>query len=151
VSREDLETLVRELTDREAIRDLAARYAHAVWLQDPEAAVALFAPDGVMDTGDRPPIRGSDALRTAYQAMVGGAVLRPFVHDHRIELHGDRATGRCHLDLRGAVDGHSWIGTGHYEDAYVRIGSAWKFQSRKLVMHSYAPVEQGWAEMPAKP
>jgi len=150
MSTKSTDELIRDLADREAIRDLAHRYAHAVWRRDPEAAVALFAKDGEMDLGDRPPIRGEQALREAYQSLVSGAELRPFVHDHLIELDGDRATGRCHLDLRGTVEGRSMIGTGHYEDRYVREQGKWRFASRQLVMHYYVPLAQGWAEAPER-
>jgi ketosteroid isomerase-like protein len=146
VGAPDLEATVRELADREAIRDLARRYAHCVWSKDVGGAVALFAEDGVMDPGDRPPIRGRAALREAYQGMVGGAELQPFVHNHVIELRGDYATGNCYLDLRGSQDGRSMIGAGYYDDEYVRVGGEWKFRSRKLTMCHFVPLSEGWVE-----
>jgi len=45
---------LQALADESAIRDLARRYAHCVWQRDAPGAAALFAPDAVMDTGDRP-------------------------------------------------------------------------------------------------
>jgi len=146
MSTPSLETTIRELADREAIRDLACRYAHCVWRQDVSGAVELFAEDGVMDTGDRPAIRGRAALLEAYQGMVGGAGLQPFVHNHVIELHGDHASGNCYLDLRGSLEGRSMIGAGYYDDEYVRVGGEWKFHSRKLTMCHFVPLSQGWVE-----
>jgi ketosteroid isomerase-like protein len=146
MSTPNLEATVRELADREAIRDLARRYAHCVWCRDVSGAVELFAEDGVMDTGDRPAIRGRAALLEAYQGMVGGAELQPFVHNHVIELHGEEATGNCYLDLRGSVEGRSMIGAGSYEDAYVRIAGEWKFRSRKLTMCYFVPLSEGWVQ-----
>ena len=99
-----------------------------------------------MDTGDRPPIRGRAALLEAYQGMVGGSDLQPFVHNHVIELHGDRASGNCYLDLRGVLSGRSMIGAGYYDDEYVRVGGEWKFRSRKLTMSHFVPLSQGWVE-----
>jgi len=140
-----IEALVRELADREAIRDLACEYAHCVWQGDVEGAVSLFAEDGVMDTGDRPPIRGRQALRENYVRMLAGSQFHPFVHNHLIELHGDTATGICYLDLRASVEGKSMIGSGYYRDEYVRdAGGKWKFRSRQLVMNYFVPLEQGW-------
>ncbi len=146
MSTPGLEATIRELADREAIRDLARRYAHCVWRQDVSGAVELFAEDGVMDTGDRPPIRGRAALLEAYQGMVGGSDLLPFVHNHVIDLHGDHASGNCYLDLRGSQDGRSMIGAGYYDDEYVRVGGEWKFRSRKLTMCHFVPLSQGWVE-----
>jgi len=42
-SRDDV---LQALLDREAIRDLASRYADCVWRKDVEGAVNLFAADG---------------------------------------------------------------------------------------------------------
>ena len=137
---------LRELTDREAIRDLARRYAHHVWQKEIAAAVDLFAEDGEMDTGQAPPLRGRAALLEAYERMLGDARFQPFVHNHVIELHGDHATGHCYLDLRGSQDGRSMIGAGYYDDEYVRVGGEWKFRSRKLTMSHFVPLSQGWVE-----
>lgn len=135
-----VEERLARLEDLEAIRDLARRYADAVWRRDVEEAIALFTEDGVMDTGDRPPIRGRAALLDAYRAMVGGAnEFLPFVANHVIDLRGDRAEGRCYLDLRATVAGERRIGGGHYEDIYARTPDGWRFASRKLVLRFLAP------------
>ena len=130
----NLEAAVRNLADEAAIRDLARRYAHCVWQKDAAGAIALFAEDAEMDTGDRPPIRGRAALLKAYDAMFASSELRPMVHNHVIDLDGDDATGACYLDLRAVIDGKDMTGAGYYQDRYVRIGETWKFQSRKLTM-----------------
>jgi ketosteroid isomerase-like protein len=111
-----LEAIVRELADAEAIRDLARRYAHFVWQKDIPAAIDLFTEDGEMDTGDRPPIRGKQALLETYQSMLGDAEFQPFVHNHVIDLSGESATGE------------------------------WKFRSRKLTMCYLVPLSEGWTK-----
>jgi ketosteroid isomerase-like protein len=136
----------RALADRETIRDLASRYAHCVWQKDVEGVVRLFADDGEMDTGDRPVIKGCAALRDEYQRMITGPQFHPFVHNHLIELDGDTATGICYLDLRATMEGTSMIGSGYYDDRYIRVGDEWKFQSRKLTLCYFVPLRQGWAE-----
>ena len=140
-----MEDLVRALVDNDAIRDLARRYADCVWRRDISGAVTLFADDGVMDTGTGAPIVGRAALLEAYRSMLTGD-LQPFVHNHVIELAGDRATGRCYLDLRATRDGISMMGSGWYDDVYVRTASGWKFQSRRLNMRFFAPLLEGWGE-----
>ncbi len=128
------EAKLRELLDREAIRDLARRYAHCVWQKDVDGAIALFTDDAEMDTGDRPPIIGREALLESYAEMFANNDLRPFVHNHVIEIHGDSAEGTCYLDLRGVIDGTAMTGHGFYRDRYVRIGGGWKFAYRLLNM-----------------
>ena len=142
----DLEATVRGLADKEAIRDLARRYAHCVWQQDADGAVGLFVEDGSMDMGDRPPIKGHEALRAAYTATVGVGDFQPFVHNHIVELDGDRASGTCYLDLRVTAGDQSMIGSGYYNDHYVRTNSGWRFQSRKLTLRFLVPIQQGWAK-----
>jgi ketosteroid isomerase-like protein len=141
----NLEASVRALADREAIRDLARRYAHAVWQKDAAGAIALFADDGEMDTGDRPPIRGRQALLDAYQTMFAKDEFHPMIHNHVIDFEaGDTrsASGTCYLDLEAVVDGVAMIGTGVYRDRYVRVGDEWKFRSRKLSMGSFVEADR---------
>lgn len=130
---------VRRLVDLEAIRDLVRRYAHCIWLRDADGAAALFAEDAAMDTGDRPPLVGRETIREAYRAILPASDLMPFVHDHLIDLDGDRATGTCHLDLRMTRDGRRFLGAGSYDDRYVRARDGWKFASRRLTMHFLVP------------
>lgn len=147
----DLEALVRELADKEAIRDLARRYAHHVWQLEVDALVDLFAEDGEMDTSLEEPIRGRPALREAFQRLVDDdeADLQPFVHNHVIELDGDRARGTAYIDLRSVREGRSMLGSGYYRDRYMRQADGWKFQSRGLVLRFFVPLHDGWAETEA--
>jgi len=130
----NLEATVRELADLEAIRDLARRYAHYVWQRDAVGAIDLFADDGEMNTGERPPIRGRRALIEAYEAMFASSEFHPMVHNHVVDLQGDVATGTCYLELHARMDGVDKVGAGHYRDRYVRVGGVWKFASRVLTM-----------------
>ena len=141
------EATLRRLADLEAIRDLARRYAHCVWQRDAEGAIALFCDDAEMDTGDRPPIRGRAALLETYRKVFADADFLPYVHNHVIELgaDGETATGTCYLDLRTTLGEESMIGSGYYEDVYVRIGDVWRFQCRKLNMRFLVPLRDGWA------
>ncbi len=143
-----LEASVERLLALEAIRDLARRYAHYVWTRDVRSAVGLFTADGVMDTGSQPPIRGREALLAAYASMLGPSVFHPFVHNHVIQLHGERANGTCYLDLRAIIDGRSLIGSGRYEDTYALEDGRWKFNSRALLMEYLVPAGQSWDGRP---
>ncbi len=136
---------IQRLADLEAIRDLARRYAHFVWQEQPLDAVELFAADGVMDMGEDGTIEGRDNLRAVYSDKVGGEMmLHPFVHNHVIDLDGDEASGTCYLDLRCTREGESLMGSGYYDDHYVREKGEWKFKSRKLTMCYLVPPTEGW-------
>ncbi|HEU4428528.1 MAG TPA: nuclear transport factor 2 family protein, partial [Myxococcota bacterium] len=118
---------VRDLLDREEIRELTARYAHGVALGDGTAVASLFTDDAVFSTegGDEMQLpnvlRGRDAITKFYAGLRPGAAL-PCVHNHVIQLDGERATGSCTLEVRIALGGHSLSGAGYYEDAYRREG-----------------------------
>ncbi len=45
------------------------------------------------------------------------------------------------------MGGKSMIGSGHYDDAYVRVDGQWKFSSRKLRMRFLVPIDEGWASV----
>ncbi|MDG2334224.1 MAG: nuclear transport factor 2 family protein [Myxococcota bacterium] len=135
------------MADKESIRDLARLYAHHVWQRDLDPLVDLFTEDGEMDTSLEEPIRGREALREAFQRLVEdeGSDLQPFVHNHVVELDGDRASGTAYVDLRSIRDGQSMMGSGFYRDRYIRQGQTWKFESRRLELRFFVPLHQGWA------
>jgi ketosteroid isomerase-like protein len=138
---------VRALVDCDEIRDLARRYAHHVWQNELDALAALFAEDGEMDPGTRPPIRGRAALLTAFREMLTtGSVFLPFVQQHVVDVDGDTATGTCYIDLRAEVDGKSMLGAGWYSDRYARTPEGWRIQSRKLTLRFFVPLADGWAK-----
>ena len=146
MSRTLPDAMLRELADREAIRDLACRYAHHVWQKQGAAAARLFTADGAMDTGEPPVLRGRAALLEAYERMLHDGHFQPFVSNHVISLAGDEASGTCYLDLRATAEGRSLIGSGYYEDRYRRVDGEWKFRSRKLHLSWLVPIDQGWAD-----
>ena len=138
---------LRGLLDRDAIRDLARRYAHCVWQNDLDGLVALFAEDGEMDPGTRPPIRGRAALAEGFREMLGGpGRFMPFVQQHVVDVDGDRATGTCYVDLRAEIEQKSMIGAGWYEDRYVRTAEGWRFAARKIVLGFFVPLSEGWVK-----
>ena len=139
------DAVIRELADSAAIRDLARRYAHYVWQNDLEALAGLFAEDGEMDPGTRPPLRGRAALLEGFRQMLtAGSVFLPFVQQHVVDLAGDTASGTCYIDLRAEVEGESMIGAGWYADRYVRTAEGWRFQSRKIELRFFVPLRDGW-------
>jgi len=131
-----LEVIVQELADREAIRALPQRYCDGVWRGDAAAVVDLFADDGsfaVTGGGRDRSVRGRSELLKTYGADLTAIKPRPYIHNHVIEFKGDgRASGRCYVEVRNAADNMNLLGTGYYNDEYVKIGDEWKFQSRSI-------------------
>ena len=99
-----LEQQVQELTDREEIKELTARYAHGVARGEGKAVAALFTDDGVFinsfnQTDPPTMVRGRQELDKFYGAIKRNTAL-PCIHNHIINLGGDRATGTCSLEVR---------------------------------------------------
>lgn len=146
-----LEARVGAVADREAIRELTARYCQAVVGEDLEALLALFTEDGALETHFPPgagredtQTSGTDALRAAY-AGTAGMSLRPCVHNHVIEVDGDEARGFCSVEIRLVQAGEAYTAAGHYEDTFRREGDGWRFALRKLVLYHWVPHTKGWA------
>jgi SnoaL-like domain len=139
-----LEQRVQAIEDREAIRGLSARYCQLAVAGKAEEIVALFTRDGAMESGDTVE-RGHARLLELYRASFGALRPIPFVHNHVVELDGDRATGFCSLELRMVENGEAVTAAGHYEDRFEREDGVWKFAHRKLVFYHRVPLSRGWA------
>ncbi len=146
----DVAATLADLADREAIRDLASRYAHHVWRKEIVEVVDLFAPDGVFDTPAMPPFRGREALLDAFGRMFEDDEFYPFVHNHIIEVDGDCGSGTVAIDLRAVMAGEPLTAWGYYEDRYVRVGGTWKFASRAVRMRSFVKLGEPLTENPQR-
>jgi uncharacterized protein (TIGR02246 family) len=127
--------LVHELADRDAIRDLVARYCDYLWRKDIDGLVNLFTDDGafiVEGLEVEAVSRGRDELSKMYNRVVDEVVPRVFVHSQVIDLLGaGRANGRCYVEARSAKLDMQWLGSGYYEDEYAKADDQWKFASRR--------------------
>ena len=123
------------------IRQLAARYAHAVdqGADNGYAYADLFASDGAF--GDT---RGRDELAAlAKKTARGPQTAWHFIVNHVIEPTEDGARGKEYLlHLRYGEPGQPNIvwGGGHYEDTYVRTLNGWRFKTRRFIRSEAAAV-----------
>ena len=146
MATQDLEAMVRELKDREMIKELTHQYAHCVRQNDVEGVANLFAQDGAVEMGPTM-VKGRAELRKFYaETLPKLGTPYDFLHNHVIRLQGDHATGVCSVEVRGVHGGKSVIGAGHYDDEYLRVGGEWKFQRRKITLYYFVGHEEGWAK-----
>lgn len=127
---------ILSLEDKEAIRDLIARYSHAVDDGDPQGVVDCFVEDGVFK---------------AYRLLIGHAELRKLGEERtpeRIPRHivtnvliqgrpnePDVADAKCHLLSYGVTaKGVELRTSGMYDDVVVRQNGKWKFKSRLVTI-----------------
>jgi ketosteroid isomerase-like protein len=131
------------------IKELTARYCLHVSRNEGQAVVDLFTYDGVLDgsSAGMGVISGRAALLEFYEESVTTAEESlPFIHNHIIEIDGDRASGTCALEARFSRGGRSITTAGHYQDTYRLEGGRWLFAERKLFFHHVVPLSAGWAE-----
>jgi len=137
-----LELLVRELADREEIRDLIATYAHRV--AHNLSPADLFADDGAYihrRTLDAEPevTRGRAALEALYAPRpnsVGSAT--PMIHNSLVSIDGDEARGVCSIELR-IWGSNQIIASGFYRDRFRRENGYWRFVERDNSFFQWGP------------
>lgn len=138
------EQLVRDLSDREAIRDLVTRYCQVIWREELDEYPLLFTEDAVVrwtNPGHRPPVHGRAALRELVGKLVHAhRKPRQFMHNHIAQLLGpDTAKGQCCVEVRFPLDGEDGYLVCYYDDDYVKINGEWKFQLRECTIEYLGP------------
>ena len=123
--------------DRLEIRELAARYNHALDVWDTERWVDCFTEDGRFDGGPKLQASGRDELVAFVDRLrERGRPAQHWTNSPIIEGDGDAATMRIYLlvvNLSDEPGEGARIGPlGTYENELVRVDGAWKFKRRSL-------------------
>jgi ketosteroid isomerase-like protein len=133
-----------EAVAREAIRDVISRYNHAGDHGRLEALAQCFAPDGVLDLKDVPPIEGRAAIRTHLGGVVerlADASVRPVLRHHvssiLITLEGpDTANAASYFLVFTEIGLDHW---GRYGDRFTRLDGQWLIAHRKVRVDGASP------------
>lgn len=140
-----IEDRLQAIEDREAIRELTARYCHGIAAADVTGIVELFCEDGSFCIGDQV-TTGTEALTEFYSNLADAPPI-PFIQNHVIdELHESEARARCSAEIRMVRDGIAVTTAGWYTDSFRRVDGQWKFQSRNFHVFHMVPLSEGWAE-----
>lgn len=123
---------VRELKDREEIRQLMYRYAHTWDNLDAHGWVDVFTEDGTYWEGGGPIPQGHDELLTYARHTQPRAQGRfHIVANQYIQLDGDRAKAHSYFLI---VEGLNPYYSGTYDDDVVRTSKGWRFQKRVVTV-----------------
>lgn len=141
-----LQDRIRRLEDREAIRELVARYGLAMDERDMDEVRRLFAPDATLRSEDGVfAATGIDEIVATFEGR--WAALGPTLHvahGQTISLDdhdADRATGRVTSHAEVVRDGTTMVAAVVYADGYVRLDGEWRFADRNMAYFYYVPVE----------
>jgi uncharacterized protein (TIGR02246 family) len=136
-----------ELSAREQVRDLVARYNAAGDAGRTAEVLALFAPDAVMELPDGSLHEGLEAIErvfTTAKADVGAttpAGVRPHLRHHTSTLVIDmvspaEATSRCYYQVLMPHGLDHW---GRYVDRFEQRSGRWRFVRRKVTLDGWHP------------
>jgi uncharacterized protein (TIGR02246 family) len=162
----NVERRVARIEAMDEIRQLTARYCHAVVDGDAKTIVGLFCPDGVFRAHKVHPT-GHQELLAFYAAAVGGKTHKPFIQNHVIDFIDEtHAQGRCSVEIRILQGNEAYTQAGHYQDKYRKVTSEcigdsasnsasdsgadtpgiWRFQERHYFRYHNVPWRTGWTK-----
>jgi len=121
-----------EWTEKLAIQELFARYAHAIDDLNVEAWVQCFIPDGVFQVGTRA-MRGQAALRGYAEVHVKDIRCRHLMANFLYEINGNEAAGQCSmLATLATPGGYKIFAQGRYVDRLVKQNGQWRIAHRRV-------------------
>lgn len=153
----ELESQVRELNDREALRNLRYRYHEYINEGKFGDIAQLFTEDGELEFGQLGHAKGQAKLSAFFNALAPSSspppagrphftFVKQYIHNHVVEIHGDRAAGFSYLEAKPIVNGQAYLVSARYSDEYVRTPDGWRFSRMSLIPHFFVPLKEGWAQ-----
>ena len=134
-----------EAADRLAIRELFDAYAHCADRRHADGQKALFTTDTRFAVYMNGPaaeptyvLEGREALTPVFEDLNQYEATTHFNGQHTVVLDGDRATGESYT-----IAHHLFTTNGQrqimiaflrYEDVFVKVGGAWLFAERSLIL-----------------
>lgn len=143
---ETFEARLRKLEDLEEIRNLRMRY-HA-FINDGlfDRVGELYTDDAVIDFSPAGKASGIESIRAFYLQIPRNLdFVKQFIHNHMVDLDGDRASGISYMEARYARDGESVMVALKFNERYRRTPSGWRISETLTDMYFTAPLQKGWA------
>ena len=120
-----------QIADELALRTLVACYAEAVSAYDETLWAGTWAEDGQWVLMGRSPTGRKELVEVWNELMSGFEFVVQHATSGRVEIDGDRATGRWQiLELGKVKDGGAMMIVGFYCDECVREADGWRFARR---------------------
>lgn len=150
----DMAVRLRQLEDREQIRQLLIDYGRTLDSRDFAAFAALFAERGGQWIGGFGTVTGRAEIQTVMQEKIGAGTGSPNFHvftNESITLVGDQATAltKWLFVVQDSEKRPSLVYLGHYDDTLIREGGRWLFQRR--VVHGDIPAQDPLASQGPTP
>jgi 3-phenylpropionate/cinnamic acid dioxygenase small subunit len=123
------------LEEKEAIRELQARYCFHFDNGEFDQWLELFTPDGVFDLGRLGRHAGREALRTFLQSIPltnGLPRMKHCVMNSIVTVQQEAAQAQSYVVVVGGGEKLGITIAGRYEDRLVKSAGAWRFAERKV-------------------
>lgn len=148
MAEKDLEKRVQELEDREAIKEVVAKYCYYVDKRRLEDLMGLFHEKVELNAGALGSYKGKAEVRKFYGEIVPQALSDAWhlVHNHLIELKDNEANSCSYFEVTGIRQGQAIIGAGIYDDRLVKEGGRWQILTRNINIDYMVPLKEGWGE-----
>lgn len=139
------------LADREALRELRARYTHTYDAGRLDDFLGLFVEDGVLQLGPMGFAEGREQMRSALSGpMQNAAFAVHFTTDEITEFTGpDTARGTSRFSVHYGREPNV-EGAGTYHDEYRRTPDGWRFLSRTIDFFYMGPRATEWPMTPPR-
>ena len=146
----------RSVADELAIRNLVARYCHAIGERDDKAWAETWSAEGEWKVLGQS-VRGREAILAHYRALVSGMRwVEQIATDGVIEVEGDTARGKWQIaEKLFPKQGSPSQNVGRYADTYRRDpDGVWRFARREFKGVYFGPTDlsaearppAGWRE-----
>jgi hypothetical protein len=145
VTDNDVESRLRQIEDRFALRDLSLDYCRAVDDRDLETLGELFCVDGEFVHGDQTVSAvGREAVRDFYSGrFVGMGPSVHIAHTQRLDAVTEQtATGTVMGSAQMAINGRTVVAAIRYQDEYRRSDGRWRFARRTLRFWYLMPLDE---------
>ncbi len=138
---------IRELLDREQLREIVHRYCWAVDRGTLEEVMALFHDECHLALVPGKRYLGREATTKWYRVYMQNRmeVLRHLIHNQVISVNDNTATSKSYFDAVGDLKGESITVAGFYEDTLLRVNGEWKFTEKIIKLDFLVPLQEGWA------
>ncbi|MGE0679599.1 MAG: nuclear transport factor 2 family protein [Candidatus Binatia bacterium] len=141
-----MDGLLKELVDREKIRELLHRYCWAVDKGTLFEVIELFHDPCTLILAPGKRYEGTAAVQRWYEVYLQNRmeVLRHLIHNQVIAIDDDTATSKSYFDAVGDLKGESITVAGYYEDRLQRVEGKWKFAEKIIRLDFLVPINEGW-------
>lgn len=127
--------MVSVLEEKDAIRELLARYCFHFDNGEFDAWLDLFTPDGAFDLGKMGRFAGRESLRKFLKSLPltnGVPLMKHCVMNSIVAVNGDQATAQSYVVVVRGGDQLAVSVAGRYEDHLAKTADGWRFKERTV-------------------